>query len=65
MGTGIALFTMIGAPVAGAQSCEPGHVDNAGQCTVSDDDAAAPADNTGPPGKVVCTQHSCVYREAH
>jgi hypothetical protein len=52
VGAGFAVSTMIGAPTAVAQVCEPGQVEIDGQCTVPDNNAnnvPAPPDGTGGP----------------
>jgi hypothetical protein len=52
IGAGFAVSTMIGAPAAVAQVCEPGQVEIDGQCTVPDNNAnnvPAPPDGTGGP----------------
>ena len=61
VGAGFAVSAMIGAPISVAQVCEPGQVDNNGQCTVPDKNANnVPA----PPGKLMCTQSGhCTYFE--
>ena len=67
-GAGFGVSAMIGAPIAVADVCQPGHVLN-GQCTFSEVDTStsevpAPPDGTGPPGKIMCTQgYSCSYFE--
>jgi hypothetical protein len=60
-GAGFAVSAMIGAPVAVAQVCEPGQVEIDGQCTDLQNANNPPVLPEGTPGKVVCTQHSCVY----
>lgn len=55
-----ALSTMIGAPVAVAQPCDPvkGEIEIHGGCGYPDNET-----HDVPGGKIECTQHSCVYRE--
>jgi len=64
VGAGFAVSAMIGAPIAVAEVCQPGHVLD-GQCTFSDvdtSDVPAPPDGTGTPGKLICTQSGhCTY----
>jgi hypothetical protein len=53
VGAGFAISTMIGAPTAIAQVCEPGQIEIDGQCTVPDNNAnnvPAPQNGTGGPG---------------
>jgi hypothetical protein len=61
VGAGFAVSAMIGAPIAVAQVCKPGQVEIDGKCTVPDNNTNVTALPDGTPGKVVCTQHSCVY----
>jgi hypothetical protein len=63
VGAWFAVSALIGAPVAVAQVCEPGQVMIDGQCTVLQNADNPPVLPEGTPGKIQCTQHSCVYRE--
>jgi len=58
VGAWCAVSTMIGAPVAAAQVCEPGQSEINGECIYPDNKT-----HGVPGGKIQCTQHSCVYRE--
>jgi hypothetical protein len=61
LGTGFAVVTMIGAPVAAAaQGCDPtkGESEINGECISPDNKT-----HDVPGGKIQCTQHSCVYRD--
>jgi hypothetical protein len=60
--TAFAVSTMIGAPIAVAQTCP-----EIGQSEIADGECIYPDNKTHdvPGGKVQCTQHSCVYREDH
>jgi hypothetical protein len=60
VGTGFAVSTMIGAPIAVAQVCDPGQSEINGECIYPDNKT-----HDVPGGKIQCTQHSCVYREDH
>jgi hypothetical protein len=53
VGAGFAVSTMIGAPTAVAQVCEPGQVEIDGQCTVPDVNANVPAPPAGTGGPVM------------
>ena len=59
---GTAIFVMVGAPVAVAQVCEPDQVKVSGVCTDLQNADNPPVLPPGTPGKIQCTQHSCVYR---
>jgi hypothetical protein len=61
VGAGFAVSTMIGAPIAVAQVCKPNQVEVNGQCTDLQNVDNPPVLPPGTPGKVQCTQHSCVY----
>jgi hypothetical protein len=70
VGAGYAVSAMIGAPIAVAEFCQPGHVGIDGQCTFSDvntSEVPAPPDGTGKsgtPGTLLCTQSGhCTYFE--
>jgi hypothetical protein len=62
VGTGFAVFA-ISAPVAVAKACDPGQVVIEDRCTDFQNADNPPVLPEGTPGKVQCTQHSCVYRE--
>ena len=65
--TGFAVSAMIGAPIAVAEVCQPGHVGIDGRCTFSDNNATttspAPPDRTG---TLMCNQagHCTIFRAA-
>jgi len=54
---------MISAPVAVATECVAGEVIIDGRCTDLQNANSPPVLPEGAPGKIQCTQHSCVYRE--
>jgi hypothetical protein len=56
---GVAIWGVVGAPLAVAQVCE------VGQSEISEGECINPDNKTHdvPGGTVQCTQHSCVYRE--
>lgn len=56
VGAGFAVSAMIGAPVAVGQVCELGQSEINGECIYPDNKT-----HDVPGGKVVCSQHSCVY----
>jgi hypothetical protein len=60
VGTWFAVSTMIGAPIAVAQVCDPDkrQMEINGECISPDNKTH---DVSG--GKIQCTLHSCVYRE--
>jgi hypothetical protein len=58
VGTGFAVFTLIGAPIAVAQDCEAGQSEIDGECIYPDNKT-----HDVPGGEVECTLHSCVFRE--
>jgi hypothetical protein len=60
VGAGFAVSTMIGAPIAVAQVCDPakGQSEINGECIYPDNKT-----HDVPGGEIQCTQHSCVYRE--
>jgi hypothetical protein len=62
VGVGFAVSALIVAPVAAAQVCGPDQVEVNGQCTPLQNAANPPVLPPGTPGKIQCTQHSCVYR---
>jgi hypothetical protein len=61
IGAGFAVFTVMGAPIAVAQVCKPGQQEINGQCTDLQNVDNPPVLPPGTPGKIQCTQHSCVY----
>ena len=63
VGAGFAVSAMIGAPIAVAEVCQPGHVGIDGQCTFSYNNptttSPAPPDRTG---TLMCNQAGhCTY----
>jgi hypothetical protein len=58
VGTGFAVLTLLGAPIAVAQDCEPGQSEIDGECIHPDNKT-----HDVPGGEVECTRHSCVFRE--
>ena len=60
-GAGLAISTVIGTPIAVAQVCGPNQVMINGQCTDLQNANNPPVLPPGTPGKIQCTQHSCVY----
>jgi len=59
--TGLAVLTIAGAPLAAAQPCKTNEVLINNQCTAIQNAANPPTLPPGTPGKVQCSQHSCVY----
>ena len=62
VGAGFAVSAMIGPPIAVAQVCSnPFQVEIDGHCTELQNVNNPPVLPPGTPGKIQCTQHSCVY----